>query len=139
MNPAALRAELHHLEPGGTLIVNTDTFDERNLTKAGYATNPLTDGSLKGYTLYEVPMTQLTKEAVRAARGEAPRRRPVEELLRPRPDLVDVHPARRSRPSTGSTEQVRQQRPRSATPTWPPSRPATPSARRPSCSTTPTR
>ena len=27
-------------------IVNTDTFDERNLTKAGYAANPLTDGSL---------------------------------------------------------------------------------------------
>src|SRR3977135_2406535 len=46
MNPAALRAELHHLEPGGTLMVNTDTFEERQLTKAGYRTNPLLDGSL---------------------------------------------------------------------------------------------
>ena len=41
MNPAALQAELDKLEPGGTLIVNIDTFDERNLAKAGYATNPL--------------------------------------------------------------------------------------------------
>ena len=71
MNPAALKAELDRLEPGGTLIVNTDTFDERNLAKAGYTENPLTDGSLKGYTVYEVPMTSLTKEAVTPARREA--------------------------------------------------------------------
>ena len=72
MNPAALKAELHRLEPGGTIIVNTDTFDERNLAKAGYADNPLTDGSLDGYTVYEVPMTSLTKEAVIPA-GVKPR------------------------------------------------------------------
>jgi len=72
MNPAALKAELHQLERGGTLIVNSDTFDERNLTKAGYAVNPLTDGSLSGYRLVEVPMTSLTKEAV-AALGVKPR------------------------------------------------------------------
>ncbi|HEX4819915.1 MAG TPA: 2-oxoacid:acceptor oxidoreductase subunit alpha, partial [Acidimicrobiales bacterium] len=64
MNPAALKSELHLLEAGGTIIANVDTFDERNLTKAGYRDNPLTDGSLAGYTLYEVPMTSLTKEAV---------------------------------------------------------------------------
>ncbi len=40
MNPAALRAELGELEPGGTLIVNADTFDERNLAKAGYDDEP---------------------------------------------------------------------------------------------------
>jgi len=65
MNPAALRKELARLEPGGTLIVNTDAFDERNLTKAGYRADPLGDGSLDGYTVYEVPMTSLTKDAVR--------------------------------------------------------------------------
>src|SRR5215207_3800202 len=63
MNPAALRSELHQLERGGTLILNIDTFDERNLAKAGYDANPLTDGSLQGYRLVEVPMTALTKEA----------------------------------------------------------------------------
>ena len=72
MNPAALRAELGELEPGGTLIVNADTFDERNLAKAGYDTNPLIDGSLKGYSLYEVPMSSLTKEAC-APLGVKPR------------------------------------------------------------------
>ena len=40
MNPAALQADLHQLERGGMLIVNTDTFDERNLAKAGYADEP---------------------------------------------------------------------------------------------------
>jgi 2-oxoglutarate ferredoxin oxidoreductase subunit alpha len=63
MNPAALRNELPKLEPGGTIIVNVDTFDDRNVTKAGYDESPLHDGSLKGYTLYEVPMTSLTKQA----------------------------------------------------------------------------
>ena len=72
MNPAALRAEIGELEFGGTVIVNTDTFDERNLTKAGYETNPLIDGSLKGYTVYEVPMTSITKEAC-APLGVKPR------------------------------------------------------------------
>ncbi|MCU0270792.1 MAG: 2-oxoacid:acceptor oxidoreductase subunit alpha [Acidimicrobiales bacterium] len=63
MNPAALRAELGRLEPHGTVIVNVDTFEERNLAKAGYESNPLTDGALKGYTVFEVPMTSLTRQA----------------------------------------------------------------------------
>ncbi|MGE3621802.1 MAG: 2-oxoacid:acceptor oxidoreductase subunit alpha [Acidimicrobiia bacterium] len=64
MNPAALRSELPRLQPGGTVIVNVDTFEERNLAKAGYATNPLEDGTLDGYTRYDVPMTSLTRGAV---------------------------------------------------------------------------
>lgn len=63
MNPAALRNELPKLCDGGTIIVNVDTFDERNLTKAGYDANPLTDDTLKGYSVYEVPMTSLTRQA----------------------------------------------------------------------------
>jgi 2-oxoglutarate ferredoxin oxidoreductase subunit alpha len=63
MNPAALLSEVGKLEASGTLIVNADTFDERSLTKAGYSSNPLTDGSLRGYSVYEVPMTRLTKQA----------------------------------------------------------------------------
>jgi 2-oxoglutarate/2-oxoacid ferredoxin oxidoreductase subunit alpha len=72
MNPAALRNELQRVEQGGTLIINTDTFDERNLEKAGYASNPLTDESLRGYRVVEVPMTSLTKEAT-APLGVKPR------------------------------------------------------------------
>ena len=40
MNPAALKAEIDRLEPGGALIVNTDTFEERNLAKAGLRRQP---------------------------------------------------------------------------------------------------
>lgn len=72
MNPAALMSQIGHLERGGTIIVNTDAFNERNLAKAGYDVDPLGDGSLRGYTVYEVPMTQLTKDAV-AALGVKPR------------------------------------------------------------------
>jgi 2-oxoglutarate ferredoxin oxidoreductase subunit alpha len=64
MNPAALRSELPRLESGGTVLVNVDAFEERNLHKAGYEVNPLTDGSLDGYTVFEIPMTSLTQRAV---------------------------------------------------------------------------
>ena len=49
MNPAALKADLPRLEQGGTLIVNEDAFDERNLEKAEYASNRLEDGTVSGY------------------------------------------------------------------------------------------
>ncbi len=41
MNPAALKVNLAALRPGGLIIVDTGAFDERNLEKAGYASNPL--------------------------------------------------------------------------------------------------
>ncbi len=84
MNPAALRADIGRLETGGTLIVNEDAFDHRNLVKAGYVRpgtgegddaesyNPLTDGSLDTYRVIRVPMTSLTKEAT-APLGVKPR------------------------------------------------------------------
>ena len=62
MNPAALKAELHRLEAGGTIIVNEDAFDERNLEKVGYAVNPLDDSSLSTYRVIRVPMSSLTRE-----------------------------------------------------------------------------
>src|SRR5205807_5394591 len=55
-----------------TLILNSDTFEERNLAKAGYDTNPLSDGTLASFTVYEVPMTSLTIEATKEA-GAKPR------------------------------------------------------------------
>jgi 2-oxoglutarate ferredoxin oxidoreductase subunit alpha len=64
MNPAALHSQLGRVAPGATIIVNVDAFDDRSLAKAGYATNPLRDGTLDGFTVYEVPMTSLTRGAV---------------------------------------------------------------------------
>src|SRR6516225_5483527 len=68
MNPAALRTNLRDLESGGILIVNTDAFTGPDLQKAGYAKNPLEDGSLNGYRLIRVPITTLNREAVASAR-----------------------------------------------------------------------
>jgi 2-oxoglutarate/2-oxoacid ferredoxin oxidoreductase subunit alpha len=72
MNPAALKANLGDMTSGGTIIVNVDAFDDRAFAKAGYSSNPLTDGSLDLYTVYEVPMTSLTMEAVKPS-GTKPR------------------------------------------------------------------
>ncbi len=62
MNPAALKSDLDRLAGGGTVIVNEDAFEERNLAKAGYPDNPLEDGTLDGYALIKVPMSKLTRE-----------------------------------------------------------------------------
>src|SRR5256714_2650866 len=65
MNPAALKTNIKDLPKGGTLIVNRDAFVERNLDKAGYASNPLEDGSLAEFQVHEVPLTSMTLEALK--------------------------------------------------------------------------
>ncbi|MGH8928031.1 MAG: 2-oxoacid:acceptor oxidoreductase subunit alpha [Acidimicrobiia bacterium] len=65
MNPAALKANMKDLRAGGTLIVNTEAFDERNLAKAGYKDNPLESELVASYRVIDVPMDSLTKEAVK--------------------------------------------------------------------------
>jgi 2-oxoglutarate ferredoxin oxidoreductase subunit alpha len=64
MNPAALRKSLQDLEPGGILIVNNEAFADKDLRLAGVSSNPLEDGSLKGYRVISLPMTKLNREAV---------------------------------------------------------------------------
>jgi 2-oxoglutarate ferredoxin oxidoreductase subunit alpha len=64
MNPAALKTNLKDLDTGGILIVNSDAFGTGDLHKAGYKTNPLEDGSLKGYRLFRIPINTLNREAV---------------------------------------------------------------------------
>jgi 2-oxoglutarate/2-oxoacid ferredoxin oxidoreductase subunit alpha len=64
MNPAALKTNLKDLDSGGILIVNSDAFGTGDLHKAGYKTNPLEDGSLKGYRLFRIPINTLNREAV---------------------------------------------------------------------------
>ncbi len=73
MNPAALKSNIDDVPESGTIIINTDAFEERNLEKAGYTTNPLEDGSLDKYKVLRVGMEELTKEAVKdsGVRGRA--------------------------------------------------------------------
>jgi 2-oxoglutarate ferredoxin oxidoreductase subunit alpha len=73
MNPAALKTNLKDVPPGGTLIVNTDAFNDRNLQKAGYDSNPLGDGSLESYHVHEVALTSMTIEALKGLEGVTPR------------------------------------------------------------------
>ena len=65
MNPAALKANLADMPPGATLLLNEDAFEQRNLTKAGYATNPVDDGSLSAFRIVQVPMTSITLESTK--------------------------------------------------------------------------
>ena len=64
MNPAALKANLGDLPAGADIIVNTDEFTKRNLTKVGYAANPLEDGSLDRFALHPVALTSMTVGAL---------------------------------------------------------------------------
>ena len=64
MNPAALITNLSLLKRGGTIIINKDAFDRKNLELAGYAANPLDDDSLDGYEVIALPLTHGTLKAV---------------------------------------------------------------------------
>ncbi|MFQ5704948.1 MAG: 2-oxoacid:acceptor oxidoreductase subunit alpha [Gemmatimonadales bacterium] len=65
MNPAALKVNLADVRPGGTVIVDTSAFTKRNLAKAGYEANPLTNGGLSGYRTIELDISKMTLEAVK--------------------------------------------------------------------------
>ncbi len=65
MNPAALKANLHDMKKGTTIIVDSNDFTTRNLQKAGYDGNPLEDDSLTDYTLNVLDLTGMTIEAVK--------------------------------------------------------------------------
>ena len=64
MNPAALRVHLRDVPKGGTIVINTDAFTSRNITRAGYKENPLEDGTLDNYVVISVEMNKLTNAAV---------------------------------------------------------------------------
>lgn len=64
MNPAAIKKNLSELKPGAIIIANSDAFDSKNLKLAKYDSNPLEDNSLKGYNIFAVPISSLTKKAL---------------------------------------------------------------------------
>jgi 2-oxoglutarate ferredoxin oxidoreductase subunit alpha len=69
MNPAALKANLGDIEPGGTIIVNVDEFTAGNLKKANYASNPLDDETLKRYRVIRVPLTTMNRHSLEGIPG----------------------------------------------------------------------
>ncbi|MFY8030023.1 MAG: 2-oxoacid:acceptor oxidoreductase family protein, partial [Bacteroidia bacterium] len=66
MNAAALKANLKSLKKGGIILANSDGFDPKNLKLAKYpeGVNPLKDGSLDAYRIFEIDVTKHTKSAL---------------------------------------------------------------------------
>ncbi len=64
MNPAALKVNLKDLKPNATIILNTNSFDVKNLKLANYDVSPLEDGSLSGYNVIPVELAKLTVTAL---------------------------------------------------------------------------
>ncbi len=64
MNPAALKANIADLQPGGTCIVDSHEFTARNLKKVGYESNPIDDGSLTDYNLQPLDLTGMAVESI---------------------------------------------------------------------------
>ncbi len=66
MNAAALKANIKQLKPGGIIVANSDGFDPKNLKLAKYpdGVNPLTDGSLEKFKVYEIDVTKITRTAL---------------------------------------------------------------------------
>ncbi|MCP4905523.1 MAG: 2-oxoacid:acceptor oxidoreductase subunit alpha [bacterium] len=62
-NPAALRANVDDVRPGGMVIVNIDSFSAKSLTRAGYEDDPLPD-LRERFQLVEIPFTTLNREAL---------------------------------------------------------------------------
>ncbi len=65
MNPAALKVNLPDMQPGATIVVNENAFVAANLKKAGYSASPLDDGSLAKWRVVKLPLSDLTREALK--------------------------------------------------------------------------
>ncbi len=65
MNPAALKANLTDLPKGGVIIVDEADFTKRNLAKAGWESNPLTDGSLEAWKVHSLDLTGMAAAAAK--------------------------------------------------------------------------
>jgi 2-oxoglutarate ferredoxin oxidoreductase subunit alpha len=64
-NPAALKTNIGDLKPGGLVIVDIGTFNDKNFEKASYKSNPLEDGSLARYRIFPIDISKQTLEAVK--------------------------------------------------------------------------
>ncbi|MBK9015269.1 MAG: 2-oxoacid:acceptor oxidoreductase subunit alpha [Saprospiraceae bacterium] len=66
MNAAALKVNIKMVRKGGTVIINEDGFDSKNLRLAKYddGHNPLEDNTLEGFEVIRIPVTKMTRESI---------------------------------------------------------------------------
>jgi len=65
MNPAALKANAKWIKPGGTIIYDEGNFTEKNIEKAGYEKNPISEEKLESYNVIAAPISSMVKEALK--------------------------------------------------------------------------
>jgi len=66
MNPAAIKANAGFVRPGGTIFYDSDSFTQKNFDKAKLKTqDPFLECNLEDYFKVAVPITTLTKEALK--------------------------------------------------------------------------
>jgi len=65
MNPAAVKANAKWVKPGGTIIYDKDNFTEKNIEKAGYQSDPITEEKLENYNIIAAPVSSMVKEALK--------------------------------------------------------------------------
>ncbi len=65
INPAALKVNLNKVKPGGLIVLNENAFNETDYKRAAWASDPLTDGTLNDFQVLKVPVTDLTKNALK--------------------------------------------------------------------------
>ena len=135
MNPAALKANLDDLAAAGTLIVNSDAFDERALAQGGLRGQPAHRREPERVRPLRGPDDEHHPGSGEALGHQAQGRGALQELLRPRPDQLALHPARRPDPRLDRV-QVRAHTRWWPRPTPSRSRRGGTSARQPSCSRT---
>ncbi|MFP4469451.1 MAG: 2-oxoacid:acceptor oxidoreductase subunit alpha [Bacteroidota bacterium] len=65
MNPAALKANLKWIKRGGTIIIDIDSFTEKNIIRAGCVSDPLKQLGYRDFNIIKAPITTLTREALK--------------------------------------------------------------------------
>ncbi|MEZ8824396.1 2-oxoacid:acceptor oxidoreductase subunit alpha [Vibrio amylolyticus] len=64
MNAAALKSKVVDLISGGLILADLDGFTKKNITLAGYSSDPLSDGSLSEFRLIADNFTKLTVQSL---------------------------------------------------------------------------
>jgi len=65
MNPAAIKANGKWVKPGGTIIYDEGNFTEKNIEKAGYIKDPISEEKLENYNIIAAPISSMVKEALK--------------------------------------------------------------------------
>lgn len=64
MNPAALKANIRWIQDGGTIIIDSDTFTDKNFKKAGCDELKLKQ-IYADYNIIELPISSMTRESLK--------------------------------------------------------------------------